>query len=177
MVNFFNIEDTLNISHLYSFIFYHLNENKLKVFRWKLLQFIVPTKKMLFTWKISETNFCNFCNRIEDYEHLFISCNYLLNFWTKVQKFLKSIHFEKKITLKHLVLGYKIFDKEYFYFNYILTIVGFSIYKANYLSEQKTKRIDVFNVFRYELLKYKRKCITPSLKNALHQIDSQTIYD
>ena len=174
-LKFFNIEDTLNVSHLYYFIFYYLNENKLKVFRWKLLQFIVPTKKLLFTWKISESNFCSFCNIEEDYDHLFISCNYLLNFWNKVQKFLKSIHFEINVTLKHLVLGYKLFDKEYFYFNYILTIIGFSIYKANYLSEQKTKQIDIFNVFRYELLKYKRKCITPLVKNVLQKIDSQTI--
>ena len=40
-----------------------------------------------------------------------------------------------------MVFGYKIFDKDYFDFNYFfLTILGFSIYKPYYVSEQKTKQ-------------------------------------
>jgi hypothetical protein len=31
-----------NRSQLYSFIFHYLEENKLKIFRWKLLQYIIP---------------------------------------------------------------------------------------------------------------------------------------
>jgi hypothetical protein len=34
------------------FIFNYLSENKLKIFRWKLLHFIIPTKKLLLKWKI-----------------------------------------------------------------------------------------------------------------------------
>ena len=32
---------------LYKFIFSQLEENKLKIFRWKLLQYIIPTKQIL----------------------------------------------------------------------------------------------------------------------------------
>jgi hypothetical protein len=32
-------------------------------------------------------------------------------------------------------------------FNYFLTIIGFSIYKAYYISEQKTKSLDVYSLF------------------------------
>jgi hypothetical protein len=56
------------------------------------------------------------------------------------------------ITLYHLVFGYKIFDKSYYDFNYFLTIIGFSIYKAYYISEQKTKRLDVYSLFARECL-------------------------
>jgi hypothetical protein len=41
------------MSQIYSFIFYFLQENKLKIFRWKLIQFIIPTKKLLTVWRLS----------------------------------------------------------------------------------------------------------------------------
>ena len=44
-------------------------------------------------------------------------------FWNKINEMLKEIKIENSIRLQHLVLGYKIFDKEYFspklFFNYI----------------------------------------------------------
>jgi hypothetical protein len=55
------------------------------------------------------------------------------------QQILKKSNIENFVTLKHIVFGYKIFDKDYFDFNYFLAILGFSIYKAYYVSEQKTK--------------------------------------
>jgi hypothetical protein len=49
---------------LYQFIFSYLEENKLKIFRWKLIQYIIPTKKILFQWKIVNNDRCNFCGII-----------------------------------------------------------------------------------------------------------------
>ena len=59
-----------------------------------------------------------------------------------IPELFKKVNFEINISLKYLVLGYKIFDKEYFDFNYILTILGYSIYKSHKVSEQKTKAIE-----------------------------------
>ena len=70
------------LSNLYSFIFIFLKENKLKEFRWKLLQFIVPTKVLLHKWKIADSNLGHICNIEEDYYHYFIACDYLSNFYT-----------------------------------------------------------------------------------------------
>jgi hypothetical protein len=53
---------------------------------------------------------------------------------------------ENFVTLKHIAFGYKIFDKDYFDFNYFLTILGFSIYKAYYASEQKTKQVNIYSL-------------------------------
>ena len=64
------------------------------------------------------------------------------------KKKLKKI--ENIIRLQHLVFGYKIFDKEYFHLNYFLTILAFTIYKSYYVSEQKTKKIDVYLLFKNE---------------------------
>ena len=52
-----------------------LKENKLKIFRWKLLQFIIPTQSHLFKWKISTDSLCNVCKVEEDYDHFLCHVN------------------------------------------------------------------------------------------------------
>ena len=77
----------------------------------------------------------------EDCINLLMSCKYLSHSWKKVTELFKMVNFEINISLKHLVFGYKIFVKEYFDFNHILAILGYSICKSYYVSEQKTKAI------------------------------------
>ena len=92
-----------------------------------MIQFIIPTKILSTVWRLSNCSLCNFCQLEEDYIHLFMSCKYVSNFWKKVTELFKKVNFEINISLKHLVFGYKIFNKEYLHFNYILTIVGYSL--------------------------------------------------
>ena len=123
------------------FIFKFLEENKIKMFRWKLFHFIIPNKVLLFKWKIVGNSLCNFCKLDEDYAHYFITCD----FSTKFQNLINGLGIETKITLKHIVLGYKIDDKNnILHYFFLLTVVGFSIYKSYYISEQKTKYINVY---------------------------------
>ena len=68
---YLEIQDFQNKTDLYEFIFLILLENKLKIFRWKLLQFIIPTKSHLFKWKIAADSLCNACKVEEDYHRLF----------------------------------------------------------------------------------------------------------
>jgi hypothetical protein len=79
------------VTDLYIF---HLEENKLKIFRWKLLQYIIPTKKLLMKWRIAINSQCNFCGQDEDYLHYFMYCPYLKEFWVKIQKILKKSNIE-----------------------------------------------------------------------------------
>ena len=102
------------------------------------MQYIIPTKKLLMKWRIAIDSQCNFCDQDEDYLHYFISCPYLKEFWVKIQQILNKSKIENCVTIKHIVFGYKIFDKDYFDLNYFLAILGFNIYKAYYVSEQKT---------------------------------------
>ena len=71
--------------------------------------------------------------------------------WKKVTELFKKVNFEINISLEHLVFGYKIFDKDYFHFSFILTILGYSICKSYSVSERKTKTIDVYSLFEREL--------------------------
>jgi hypothetical protein len=71
-------------------------------------------------------------------------------FWNKINEMLTKVKFENNIRLQHLVFGYKFFDKEYFHLNDFLAILTFTIYKSYYVSEQKTKKIDVYLLFKNE---------------------------
>ena len=63
---YLSINEKPNMSQLYSFIFHYLEESKLKIFRWKLLQYIIPTKKLLMKWRIAINCQCNFCGQDEE---------------------------------------------------------------------------------------------------------------
>lgn len=43
------MQEAPNMNALYNFIFTYLTENKFKKYRWKILLFIVPTKKKAFS--------------------------------------------------------------------------------------------------------------------------------
>jgi hypothetical protein len=67
-----------------------LEESKLKIFRWKLIQYIIPTKKLLFQWKIVYNNRCNFCGNEEDYFINLLHVFFLKRFG---KKYIISIYF------------------------------------------------------------------------------------
>ena len=114
-------------------------------------------KKLLLKWKIMKNSLCNICNMVEDYSHYFRTCIFFKDFWGKIKEVVKKKWNRKWYNfIYHLVFGYKIFDKSYYDFNYFLTIIGFSIYKAYYISEQKTKRLDVYSLFVREYLQIYR---------------------
>ena len=108
-VKVLDIQEKPFMKPLYKFIFSYLEENKLKIFRWKLFL----QTKLLFQWKIVNNNRCNFCGNEEDYLHYFIPCSFLKTFWEKIYN-LKSNNLEFTLKLKHLIFGYKISDNNYY---------------------------------------------------------------
>jgi hypothetical protein len=78
---------------------------------------------------------------------------FLKRFGKKIYNLFKSNNLEITLKLKHLIFGYKISDKNYYGVNYFITILGFSIYKSYYLSEQKTKNVNVYKNVICELNK------------------------
>ena len=123
------------------------------MFRWKLFPFIIPNKVLLSKWKIVGNSLCNFCKLDEDDSHYCITCTFLKEFWTTFQNLMNDLGMENKITLKHIILGYKIDDQNYVALNVLIAVVGFSIYKSYYISKQKTKYIDVYRIFPNEYIK------------------------
>jgi hypothetical protein len=150
---YLSINEKPNVSQLYSFIFHYLEENKLKIFRWKSLQNIIPTKKLLMKWKLAINSQCNFCGQDEDYLHYFISCPYLKEFWVKIEQILKKCNIENFITLNILSLGIRYLIKIILISTIFLNNLRvFYIYKAYYVSEQKTKQVSIYSLFVREYI-------------------------
>ena len=118
------------------------------MFRWKLLHFILPNKVLLKQWTICQNSDCNHCNITEEYEHFFITCHFLDQFWKDVFNLLEKVKLGKHIlTLKNLIWGYKINDIEYYDINFFRTVIICLIHKIHCLLEFRTKNINVFSVF------------------------------
>ena len=52
-----------NLQNTLIFTFDYLNDNRLKIFKWKLLHFILPCNDLLFKWKILPENLCTYCKK------------------------------------------------------------------------------------------------------------------
>lgn len=140
--------------HLLHFIFHYIKENKIKIFRWKLTHFILPCKQLLYKWCITSNDQCSVCKVTEDYEHMFITCQYLDQFWSKIKVLLQKVKIDAHIlNYTCLIGGYKINDTSYYDINFFLTIILFTIYKGTYVSEQKDKKIDIYSLFKKEFHK------------------------
>ena len=141
-----------NLQNTLIFTFDYLNDNRLKIFKWKLLHFILPCNDLLFKWKILPENLCTYCKRKDDYEHFFFTCNYNNEYWQEIYKLFDFLQIDKHVfCLENLVTGYKIQDKAYYEINHILTVVFYSIYKAHYVSNKKERKLDIFKIFKKEI--------------------------
>ena len=154
--NIFILENNTNKrQQMLNYIFYYIQDNKFKMLRWKFLHYILPTKQLLFSWKITKTPLCNICDVIEDYEHYFLTCKFLKSFWDKIKLLLDKLKIGHHIiSIKSLLYGYKINDTSYYSINDLITIILFTVYKGYYIFEQKTKQINMFEIFKKEFLQY-----------------------
>lgn len=128
--------------------------NKLKQFRFKLINAILPCKQLLFKWKLTDSTLCEVCKVAEDYEHLFIQCPVVVQLWEKVDSAFKKCNFDYTMKkLQYLIVGYKAGQRQYTELNHILTIIGYTIFKGYCLSENRTKYLDLLYLAKSEILK------------------------
>lgn len=163
----FNILDSNTISNMFSFIF-SMEDNKYKIFKWKLYNKILPNNELLHRWKIEKNNLCKVCNSIENYEHYFIKCKYFDILWNKVTECLDIMNFRVNIRqLKYIVIGYKITYTNYEEINVLLTLVGYTIYKTYHVSEQKKKYTDPVSILQNEIKYFMSYTKSKKVKNYL----------
>jgi hypothetical protein len=119
-------------------------DNKVKQFKIKLLHNLVATNLNLFTWKLKDTPLCDNCQEVEDYEHFFIRCPALTNFWIAIDAAFKACGMQRTFrNLRYLVIGYKIDQKEYNIVNIVLSQIAYCIYKTYFISDRRTKHINI----------------------------------
>ena len=125
-------------------------DNRLKQFRYKLINNIINTNENLFRWKILPSPLCLSCYTYCDLEHFFISCPLLNELWHVIISNLSKYIAKPLNKLSNIVLGYNNNEIEYFDLNLLFTIVGFSIYKYNVVSENRRKYCNLLKLFYYE---------------------------
>ena len=131
------------------FTFNYLELNKLKIFKWKLIHFILPCKELLKQWRIVNDSDFLVCKKKENYKHFYLDCK---KYWQEVKKMTTNLYIgDHVVNLETLVFGYKIYDQAYFDLNLLITLIYFSIYKAYYISNQKQKKVDIFKFFKDEV--------------------------
>ena len=63
------------------FSFNYLELNKLKIFKWKLIHFILPCKELLKQWRIVKNSDFLVCKEKENYKHFYFDCKYSKKYW------------------------------------------------------------------------------------------------
>ena len=77
-------------------------EIRLRVLQWKLLHNIYPTNIMLHKMKVTNNEFCSYCDRITDFiEHFFFQCPVVKHFWKDVQNMILAKH-KVKVNLNEI---------------------------------------------------------------------------
>ena len=127
---------------LHYFLNCALFDNRIKQYRYKLLHRIIAANENLFTWKLSNSPCCNFCNEMETVDHFLIECKYLDTFWTHISYVFKSCGVSKQVrSLHYLDIGYKSELLEYNWINVLFSYIGFAIYKSYFCCERRKKTV------------------------------------
>jgi len=80
--NTFNV-DPYKWKRFYTHMHKSCSDNRIKQFKYKLLHNIIATNENLHTirWKIASSPLCKKCHLTENYEHFFVSCECIQDFW------------------------------------------------------------------------------------------------
>jgi hypothetical protein len=76
-----------------TFVFRNMKENKFKVYKWKLIHYILPCKEVLFKWHITTNNLGNNCQIVENDERFSFEYKRLETFWRIRKQFTNIIAF------------------------------------------------------------------------------------
>jgi hypothetical protein len=72
--------------------FNYLELNKLKIFKWKLIHFILLCKELLKQWRIVNDSDCQVCKENENYKHFYFDCKYNKTYWQEVKKMTTKLY-------------------------------------------------------------------------------------
>ena len=137
---------------VYDFINNVIQNTKVRQMRYKLIHKIIPTNENLFTCKVKISPLCLCCGELETIEHLLLDCPYVRPFWYIVQITFQKIGFcSSLISLRNIIVGYKIESSTYDDVNIIMSYACFSIYKCYIISERRSKIIDMKNMLIRDL--------------------------
>ena len=126
--------------------------NKIGHFQYNVLYNMVCCKKNLYTWRLTDSNLCSFCDVVDDYEHFFIKCKQNKSLWTQIFNYVKIVKNQNlNVLLKHIIGGWNIEMKEYCFINILIEVASFTIYKLKMIYTQTNKIIPNTVLFMQEI--------------------------
>ena len=84
--------------HLFCLPYTVARETKLQSLQYQIVNRYIPTQQFLQMCKKSDTDKCIFCNKIDDIEHYFYSCERVIPVWNNLSQLFSKI-FETRIAL------------------------------------------------------------------------------
>ena len=112
-----------------------IKENRLKQFNFKMLYNLIPTKRMLFVWKVENSDLCNLCKCREDLIHAFLECPLNMPFFRKLVELIRKVYnVNINVNIQTFLKMHKEND-----IDDILTIAFWSIYKMIILRNESGK--------------------------------------
>ena len=90
----------------------------------------------------------------ENYDHLFIECPILNGLWARVNEAFTKCQINRPMNkLQYIVIGYKPGSNKYMEINLVLSLIGYAIFKAYCISDNRRKYIDVLFYVKLEFKK------------------------
>ena len=130
---------------IYKTCFKSISDNDLKWFQYKVINNILATKHYLYKVKISDCNECQLCNsHPETISHLFSKCKESEELWKNVNSWiLNRTGIALVLTNTMKILGYTVYDENFWPVNFILIMVRYYIYCCS-------KRKQLLNIFQLQ---------------------------
>ena len=146
-------------------------ENRYGQFQFNVLYNLIPCKRNLFLWSLSNSEKCDFCNEKENIEHFFM-CPTFNKFWTNFEHFVCILENYRsfKITLKQIICGCDIENKDKQLLNALIIIACFSIYKSRIIYRDSGKLVPT-SIYYAQELKRIQQTIFHSKKKTRISID------
>ena len=122
------ITDRALMSNCFGLIIKSTISPKHRAFQFKLLHRVLVTNKMLYDWKLIDSNLCSFCNQhTETIFHMLWECTPVQNLWTSLFQWLEQItQVNIRFNKKEILLG--IDDATFVMYNAVFILAKHFIY-------------------------------------------------
>ena len=142
---------------LFKKIYSITNITKLRDFQYKLLLCKIFTNQILFTWKVTETDLCTFCNKESESEvHLFVTCKEVKILWEYLTDWLSKQKIIITLSTEQIIFNNIELSKNVV--NYLILLTKFFIYRNRCQKKTPTTRELEYDIkMYYQIEKYNAK--------------------
>jgi hypothetical protein len=107
-----------------------ISNTKIRAFQYKLLYNLIPCNLYLKRIKRSDTDTCNWCQKLDDTMHYFVTCSHRTPFWNSFTTWCQNLLEEDiNFTVIDVLVGILTKDTKYVVINACLLLAKWRIYK------------------------------------------------